>query len=215
MRQIALFDKYIASRLESLEWRHFGVGALQDYLFESDSYEQRIHIWHPDLVAEGIVGAGDMHNHRFSFTSKVLRGELHNQEYKINEGQYPVGQNAWGTEGHGDLYEVINAREQKKSTGLYDGSVNFVKHVDVGPYGCETTYKAGDEYEFGRGRFHRTSFEGLTITLVTKFDTLPGMRAQIIVPRGATLIHAFDESRKVDIPGIIEQAKYALTVLTR
>lgn len=193
------FNHYIAQRLPELQWRHFGVGALQAYLFEGPGYEQRIHVWHHSLVAEGIRGSGDMHNHRFSFKSDVLCGAIDNRECDVTPDD----------SGDADVYLVVNAREQKALTGSFDGNVWFSHRANVRWRAPKVTVD-GSSYEFSRGDFHVTLPLGTTVTLVTKYDVQEGRRAEIVVPHGATLVHAFDESRAPDVAGVIAEAVSAL-----
>jgi len=197
------FNRYIASRIGVLEWRHFGVGALQAYLFEGPSYEQRLHIWHESLIAPGIRGFGDMHNHRFSFTSNVLCGAIDDRRYNVTDSP----------EGDCDVYQVVNAREQKQLTGKFDGNVTLNRRANVElDVRHSRIWQSGSTYEFPRGAFHATRAIGTTVTLVTKYDVAPGQRAEIVVPHGSTLIHAFDESRKPNIPAVILEALKELSV---
>jgi len=158
-----------------------------------------VHIWHRSLVAPGIRGFGDMHDHRFDFLSRVLCGELTNRVY----------QQSVNDSGGYDVYSVVNAREQKEKTGSYDGSVQLVGRCDA-----ELDYAdqqaAGSEYFFPARWFHVTSFAETTVTLVTKCAAIPDYRARILVPHGAKLIHAFDESRVVDKQRVLSDAKEAL-----
>jgi hypothetical protein len=190
-------NRYISSILHTLNWRHFGVGALQAYLSENGVFEQRLHIWHPSLVAEGIRGAGDMHNHRFSFTSRVLGGCLTNTHYLIHDNP----------EGNWDMYSVQNARDAYfKKGGKYECNTDLIGRVHVTESITES-YCRDDEYFFRRGDYHITTFDGCTVTLVTKFDQSSDTRARIVVPHGRELIHAFDESREYDLDLILSEAR--------
>lgn len=176
---MTLFNRHIASILKKLDWRHFGVGALQAYLFESDTLEQRIHLWHPALIREGIQGYGDCHDHRFSFKSEVLCGNLFNEPWTVIENPSGIY----------DIYEVENARTAKERTGNFDCETLPVSRASA-IVGHKREMIGGDTYEFPRGSFHRTSFLNVTVTLVTKFDQQK-TRARILCPHGSRLVHAF------------------------
>lgn len=174
-----LFNRYIARLLPSLTWRHFGVGALQAYLFEGETFEQRIHVWHRSLVREGIRGHGDAHNHRFSFVSKVLCGAIDSQLLTVELSE----------KGAFDVYEVENARAAQGRTGSHDGRCVVVARASAIAHRPVLTH-AGQEYEFPRGAFHASRFLGTTVTLVTKFDQREEP-ARILCPHGEPLVHAF------------------------
>lgn len=156
---MSLFSRHIAKLLPSLTWRHFGVGALQAYLSEDGRLEQRLHIWHPSLIREGIQGRGDCHNHRFSFVSQVLCGAIVNETWDLRA--FETGDYA--------LYEVEHARAALQRTGSFDCAYRLVTRCHAAPQRRELI-EAGDSYEFERGSFHRSSCLGMTVTLVTKFD---------------------------------------------
>jgi hypothetical protein len=174
-----LFNRHIATLLPRIGWRHFGVGALQGYLYEDPRLEQRLHIWHSRLVRPGIAGQGDCHDHRFSFVSQVLCGTIYNEAWRATE--HP--------DGDYDVYTVENARAAKARLGSHDGSCQLVGRYMAAPCSREEI-RAGDSYEFPRGVFHRSSAVGLTVTLVTKFDQQE-TPARILCPHGKPLVHAF------------------------
>jgi hypothetical protein len=194
---VSLFNRYIAKLLPTLTWRHFGVGALQAYLTEGALIEQRVHIWHPSLVRDGIRGFGDCHDHRFSFVSEVLCGTLLNEEWEVRPN--PGGD--W------DVYEVENARAAKDRTGSHDGDTRPVSRCFAN-VATSRNVNAGQSYEFRRGLFHRSSFIGTTVTLVTKFDQQQA-RARILCPHGRPLVHAFGGPAP-DIDAVVRAAQEAL-----
>lgn len=194
---MTLFNQYIADLLPSLEWRHFGVGALQAYLHEGDKLEQRLHIWHESLVIDGIRGFGDAHSHRFSFTSKVLCGAIANQPLMVapdERGEY-------------DIYEVENARAAKERSGSYDCRHHVVGRARVWVRPPQITM-SGCEYEFPRGAYHRSQLIGTTVTLVTKFDQAEEP-ARILCPHGSPLVHAFGGPAP-DVQRVLREAQEAL-----
>ena len=46
---------------------------------------QRLHVWHPDLPRRRCHKHSQIHNHRFSFSSTVLRGQQTNDVYGAHE----------------------------------------------------------------------------------------------------------------------------------
>ena len=196
-----VFNEYIAKVLPALSWRHFGVGALQAYLHESDGIEQRLHIWHPSLIKPGIVGYGDAHDHRFSFTSQVLCGCIENVIWTVTHCAQDDATH--------DVYEVENARAAKDRTGSHDGICQVVDWCYLERKERQVTHEGG-WYEFPRRQFHQTRAHGLTVTLVTKFDQ-QNTRARILCPKGEPLVHAFGDTD----PPIAELVKEAQEALRR
>lgn len=194
---MTLFKRHLANLLPKLDWRHFGVGALQAYLFEGPFLEQRIHVWHPSLIRDGIQGNGDCHDHRFSFVSQVLCGAIYNEEWRAQED--PAGDY--------DIYRVENARAAKARLGNHDGETAVIARCNAAPF-RRLTVVAGQDYEFARGHFHRSSFIGTTVTLVTKFDQQE-TPARILCPHGSPLVHAFG-GPPPDVGAILADAREAL-----
>jgi hypothetical protein len=192
-----LFNRHMASLLPKLEWRHFGVGALQAYLSEDGHLEQRLHLWHSSLVRKGIQGHGDCHNHRFSFVSQVLCGTIVNETWDLRAFEA----------GDYGLYEVEHARAAQQRTGAFDGECRLVTRCHAAPIGRDWVH-AGHSYEFKRGEFHRSSCLGLTVTLVTKFDQKEE-RARILCPYGSPLVHAFGGPGP-DVQAVLRDAQEAL-----
>lgn len=197
---MSLFNRHVADMLPKLSWRHFGVGALQAYLFEGERLEQRLHIWHPLLVADGIRGRGDAHNHRFSFVSQVLCGAIDDLPLLVElNGDGPF-----------DVYEVENARSAELRTGSHDGDCYPFARAIVTAGEPKLTH-AGGSYEVRRGAYHCSRFIGTTVTLVTKFDQ-HAHRARILCPHGERLVHAFGGQplTNVEMHTVIWDAQEAL-----
>jgi len=205
---ILCYKEYIASLMSSLKWRHFGVGALQAYLYEGPTFEQRIHIWHPDLVKPGIQGFGDLHNHRFSFLSHVIYGSLENHVYVTEECSE--------SEASHNIYEVENARAARDRLSgihqkiLYHGEYSKVGHC-LAKLAVIRQVNDWQTYEFLRGEYHRTVVPfGMAISIVTKFDQ-QRIRARILCPRNEQLVHAFDTpASDSKIQEIVKEARQRL-----
>lgn len=196
MSRLTLF---IHDVLPRLEWRWFGVGALQAYLSEGGRTEQRVHIWHPELVRKGIRGFGDAHDHRFSFTSKVLCGQLYNTHLKVALDDF----------GSHDMYEISNARKNFVTSGTHDAAHRLLGRASVSRAGHEVV-AVGQEYEFPRGAFHETLFGGVTVSLITKFDQKANVAARLLCPAGEPLVHAFGGEQPWPTERVLTDAREAL-----
>lgn len=121
---------------------HAGIGMIQLFL---TSKKDRLHIWHPEQ--EATRPHSDIHNHKFSFSSRILKGELlHEVIYVMEGGELKL----WRThQDAGADAELVG------NVGIVVGERRFLKK--------------GDEYFFEAGRFHRSQAIGLTITRMQKF----------------------------------------------
>ena len=61
-----------------------GLGFIQVKLPNS----ARMHVWHPDLPRRSCYDFSSIHNHRFSFRSRVLIGQQINRRYRVWENQH-------------------------------------------------------------------------------------------------------------------------------
>lgn len=74
-----LFDLEFLKK-NCLEIHAFGLGFIQIKL----SFHHRLHIYCPDVKVTS--GEEEVHDHRYDFKSEILRGEIENLIYDINEG---------------------------------------------------------------------------------------------------------------------------------
>lgn len=181
----------LAHALRNLSWRWHGIGVLQAYLTETDP-EVRVHIWHPDLLDEGMVASGQIHDHRFKLKSSVLFGNIKHEEYHFT----PCDSGYW------KKHTVVNARKGTERPepipGFFDATV-LSSHI-----------RAGETYEFPSGEFHRSSVPSLAVTLVTKIDQ-QDRKAIIVCPRGVQPKHGFEGSLEPDrIKAYVSMAEEAL-----
>ena len=78
--------------------------------------EQRLHVWHPELPRRSCFEHSAIHDHRFSFTSRVLVGQQINHRYdatRKDEGEFVLylhegkrqagGGRPWTLDGRADL----------------------------------------------------------------------------------------------------------------
>lgn len=117
---------------------------------------QRLHVWHPDLPRRACFAHSAIHDHRFSFHSTVLVGQMENHEYLP----------CWHS---GGAYMAYLHEGPRSANGgrpwTPDGRVNFSKlpAKPVGP---------GRSYQMDRYQFHRTMplGDGIVVTLMRKLD---------------------------------------------
>lgn len=161
----------------TLTWRHHGIGVLQAYVAEGREPEVRVHVWHPRLVREGIVGQGDAHDHRFDLESTVIVGKLFEDLYS------PDPENARRF----DVWHVENARSAGADRG-FDGDCHPIES-DVGMTLTMRVHPTGANYALGRSRFHRTWVDALAITVCTMREKRG--QARLLVPARTEPVHAF------------------------
>lgn len=173
--------------LPDMEWRRHGIGVIQAYLREGEDHEVRVHIWHPAIRLPGIVGNGDVHNHRFLMRSTVLSGSITHIECHVEDD--PKGRFA--------LRDVVHAR---KDAGFR--YKELTRRANFFSYSGKI--HQGQSYEFEQGAFHKTTMDGLVITVITKLNQTDTM-ALVASPWDLEPVHAFkpgddfDESSFVDM----------------
>lgn len=198
MDKLNFLQGAIARLLPHLTWRRHGVGMLQAYLHESRTgSEDRVHIWHPSCVRAGIFNHGDIHNHRFDFTSTVLLGEIRNQEITFTPA----------LDGSFAVFDCVHAREnigaRYRPTALAGASRAEGRVVQ------DRLYSEGQAYFFGCGRFHRSSATGLTVTYVRKYNQ-GNHRALIAALADAPAVHAMESEDTFDPAPIVDEARAKL-----
>lgn len=157
--------------------RFHGNGFVQVYL----SPTKRLDIWHPDLPA--LPTAGGIHDHRFSFVSDVLLGELYHDVYDV---------------------KLVDARELelfRVDCGIpAQEPFVFSMAPPVLLSGCSAellrrfTFPKGASYAFERGQYHETRVPAgrITATLITKAEEDRGHHSKVVRARAdGPLGHAF------------------------
>lgn len=152
----------------------FGLGFIQLKLSETE----RLHFY-PELPGyKSFVGSEEIHDHRYSFTSRVLKGSAINTTY-----DYTVAPN----DGLMDMSAV---------------SCDPTNPVDIEPIrvNVHQTGKmylnAGSSYEISKGEFH--IFEGIgAITHLKRSTDEMASLARVIRPKDTELICPFSEPKPV------------------
>lgn len=174
----------VASLLDAgtLKWRRHGIGCLQAYVHEGEAYEQRIHIWSPELMLPGIDESGNAHNHRFTLTSTVLLGALRHTEMVLEPD--PFGCHETFDFVHARLHTDDN-RADMRATGERFAIKRHVYEFGQLPYGgCA-------RYTFPRGAFHSSEpLTGVVVTLVEKTDQVEE-KAMVVAPVDRPPVPAF------------------------
>lgn len=145
---------------------YFGLGMVQLKLDD----QRRIHFWHPDF--ETTVDE-EWHDHRYSFTSKVLAGSLTNETAIFRQDDEGV----W-------LKMMVSCKA--------DDHPSFVCRGNIVPTGT-FTLNAGSSYDFPDHLFHRTCTEG-AITVLDRGPTVKDF-AHVIMPEEGSLTCPFSANK--------------------
>lgn len=134
--------KYLYNLLKEKQVKpnFFGLGFIQCKVSNSERY----HFYHPSLLPT-INYEEEVHDHRYDFNSKILKGHLRNKLYEFNEnidGKYNLQQ------------ESCNPNIKVKDSFIKYGNLKLISDV---------TYKENDTYFMGHTCFH-TVESSLAIT---------------------------------------------------
>lgn len=153
-----------------------GSGFLQLILPNS----RRIHIWHPDLPRRKCFEHSAIHNHRFNFTSQVLKGVQRNVRVDLELVK----------EGEGS-HVVISHNGPR---GLGGGRLSYpVAECNVYPRISEE-YLPGDGYYMPKYEYHHTPCEGIVMTLMHKYGE-DVIHATSVCKKGVEYHHGFDRQQ--------------------
>lgn len=142
-----MLDKYLSVdwlKSTGAEPHWFGLGFIQ--LKISDT--QRLHFWHPYLVAD--THEEEIHDHRYNFASRILRGSIVNSIYSFNvhnDGKYTLSK--------------TDCSPGYVSDTSYTGNVSLLS---------SSTLSQGDEYYMSADTFHRIEATH-AVTLLTREPT--------------------------------------------
>ena len=138
---------------------------------------QRMHVWHPDLPRRNCYVYSAIHNHRFSFTSRVLKGVQVNQRCDLEIVKPETGTHI--------LISHNGPRSDKGGRLSYPvADVNVtMRHVE--------RYEAGQEYVMPAYEYHHTPCEGIVVTVLQKHDE-GTIHANSVCSRGVDFHYEFD-----------------------
>jgi hypothetical protein len=136
----------------------FGLGFIQIKL---DEY-QRIHCYHPDLP--GFTDPEEIHNHRYGFTSKVIRGELHQDVYiRVPGMEYVVCDETCQPPSNHSITSCLCDKQYPcdKCKAIIDPPTVELTGVSLVFRG---EVKEGSSYFISHDAFHRVQAVGRTVT---------------------------------------------------
>lgn len=169
---------------------YFGLGFIQLKLTGEGPHgmTERMHFYIPGL--EPIVPFEDVHNHRYDFGSKVLKGSLSQQLFRIRF-----------SDNGGHEVEDVTCNEGETPTKdpyKYD-LIHDTTH----------TYKEGSGYFISHEQLHRVIVSGKTptVTVVTR-GVYMKERAQVVRPIGGPTVCPF--SKKIPEPELWAHIEEAL-----
>lgn len=115
---------------------------------------QRMHVWHPDLPRRSCYEHSAVHNHRFGFNSRVLKGTQVNQTCELEI----MGQGR----GSHMLVSHNGPRSEKGGRDSYPvAEVNLL-------WGGVRRYPPGSYYDMPVYEYHHTPCKGIVITVIEK-----------------------------------------------
>lgn len=138
---------------------------------------QRMHVWHPDLPRRDCFEHSAVHNHRFSFTSRVLKGTQVNQRCDLEIVKPEAGSHL--------LISHNGPRSEKGGRLSYP-----VADVNVLEREVEQ-YEPGQEYFMPAGEYHHTPCTGIIVTLMRKHEEM-AVHANSVCRRGVEFHNDFD-----------------------
>lgn len=138
---------------------------------------QRMHVWHPNLPRRNCYQYSAIHNHRFGFTSRVLKGMQINQRCDLEFVKPGTGSHVLIS--HNGPRSPKGGRE---SYPVADVNLHMGKIERYGP---------GETYTMDALQYHHTPCEGVVITLMSKTEEL-AIHANSVCQRGVDFHYDFD-----------------------
>lgn len=140
--------------------------------------DERMHVWHPALPRRRCYEHSAIHNHRFSFRSRVLIGTQVNQPCHLEIVKPGTGSHI--------LISHNGPRSDKGGRESYPvADTNVHMSPIIGRYG------PGDQYVMRAHDYHHTPNEGIVVTVMTKlFET--DIHANSVCARGIEFDYGFD-----------------------
>lgn len=137
--------------------------------------DQRLHVWHPGLPRRDCYAHSAVHNHRFSFTSRVLKGTQINQRADIEIVR----------DGTHQVISHNGPRSEKGGRLSYPVAECNVLYRDVEHYG------PGQEYFMPAFEYHHTPVDDIVVTLMKKHES-GTIHANSICRKGVDFHFDFD-----------------------
>lgn len=177
------FDETIEGRLwqevkwhlerESTEFRVHGNGFIQtDFPSEGGAGTRRIHVWHPSVPRQKVSTM--IHDHNYSFFSRILKGKMVNITYR--KGHLF---NNFGNSIPGCWTEYKGETRDRQDTILSKVQYSIPVNLDIV---SADVYTAGDSYFFSAFDFHEIIVVEPVLTVMTKVEVFPTQAATVLVP---------------------------------
>lgn len=143
---------------------------------------QRLHVWHPELPRRKCFAHSQIHNHRFNFTSRVLKGVQVNQLVDVQLAE------------NGAYTRISHDGPRSEKGGrisVPDGKADVT-------FGVVETYEAGASYYVPQLAYHMTPNAGIVVTLIQKHDE-GDVHAHSIIKNGNKFDQDFDRYQLSDL----------------
>lgn len=138
---------------------------------------QRLHVWHPELPRRDCYEHSAIHNHRFSFTSRVLKGVQINQRCDLEIVKPETG-----------THLLISHNGPRSEKG---GRLSYpVAEVNIFKREMEC-YVPGTEYYMPAMEYHHTPNNGIVVTILRKHEELT-LHANSVCKRDVAFHYDFD-----------------------
>jgi hypothetical protein len=136
---------------------------------------QRLHIWHPDLPRRNCFEHSAIHNHRFGFVSRVLKGVQKNVRVDLELAR-------------DGSHTIISHNGPRSEQG---GRISYpVAECNVYERAVES-YGPGEEYQMPVHQYHHTPNSGIVVTLMRKLEESE-IHANSVIRKGVEFHAAFD-----------------------
>jgi hypothetical protein len=137
--------------------------------------DQRMHVWHPDLPRRNCYASSAIHNHRFAFTSRVLKGTQRNVRVDLELAR----------DGSHVVISHNGPRSDKGGRESYP-----VAKCNIYPRAMES-YEPGQEYFMPALEYHHTPVDGIVVTVIRKHES-GTIHANSIIKKGVDFHYEFD-----------------------
>jgi hypothetical protein len=161
---------------------YFGLGFIQLKI----TPETRLHFYHPEIMP--ILDEDEIHDHRYDFVSKIIKGRLENEIYDYQRLFFAD-------------YELVEVSCKKEDAGKPPQYLHEVEPYKVCSFSCS----AGDSYALPHYMFHKIRYPVPTITLLTRGEIVKEF-AHVIKHKEAPSVCPFSKKMSdEEIWSIIEE----------
>lgn len=159
---------------------YFGLGFIQVVL---NKYE-RVHFYTDELPTTN----EDIHNHRYNFTSTILKGSFRNHKYKLVSGDTHILKN-----------ESCNLEKELENNVSIPVSIELIELKE---------YNQGESYDMFFNELHAVEYTDNTITYLKRTDIITDY-AQVLYKKDSEEVCPF--SNKVETDKLWELIELILT----